>query len=59
MHMFICIVCVCVCVCVCRDKDDESLQKSVSRVLSVWQERKVFDHEMIRKLKVILSESTV
>ena len=45
--------------CVCRDKDDESLQKSVSRVLSVWQERKVFDHEMIRKLKVILSESTV
>lgn len=33
------------------------MQKSVGRILSVWQERKVFDHDMIRKLKTILGGS--
>ena len=31
--------------------------KSVGRVLSVWQERKVFDQDMLKKLKNILCRS--
>lgn len=40
-----------------REKGSESLKKSVGHILSVWQERRVFDHDMITKLKTILCES--
>ncbi len=37
----------------CREKDD-SLQKAVQRILSVWEERNVFEHDSLTKFKAIL-----
>lgn len=37
----------------CREKDD-SLQKAVQRILSVWEERNVFEHNSLAKFKSIL-----
>lgn len=40
---------------VSKEKVD-SLRKSVERVVSVWEERKVFDAEVIVRLKSILGD---
>ena len=39
----------------CRDKD-ESLQKSVLRILAVWEERHVFEQDLLTKFKTIISK---
>lgn len=38
---------------VTREKKD-SLQKSVERIVSVWEERKVFEQDVIVRFKTIL-----
>jgi len=35
---------------------DTSLQKSVERIVSVWEERKIFDGQVIIRLKSLLGE---
>ena len=39
----------------CREKD-ESLQKSVLRILAVWEERRVFEQDLLTKFKTIISK---
>ena len=39
----------------CREKD-ESLQKSVLRILAVWEERHVFEQDLLTKFKTIISK---
>ena len=37
-------------------ENDESLQKAVLRILTVWEERQVFDHDSLSKFKAIMGE---
>ena len=39
----------------CREKD-ESLQKAVLRILAVWEERRVFEQDLLTKFKTIISK---
>ena len=41
-----------------REKDS-SLVKSVERIVSVWEERKVFDSDVILRFKSILGNGTM
>ena len=41
---------------VARVKDDDSLRKSVERIISVWEERKVFESDAIIRFKSLLGK---
>lgn len=43
---------------VSKEKDD-SLSKSVERIVSVWEERKVFDSDAILRLKSLLGKGSI
>lgn len=43
---------------VAKDRKDESVSKSINRIISVWEERRVFDSETLGKFKSIISSSS-